>query len=126
MVVWHGLESRGARNKYLKDLWLQWRGVMLSYDEGLIKGDAVLAAAIWRNVFKAYEGVDLADLALVSAFLREQLKMLDALSDQDIGEGRVQFGDPGALRGVVGTESEWMRKEIKPEELKGLEEKTST
>ena len=126
MAMWHGMVARGVRNKYLKDLWLQWRGILLSYDEGLINGDAVLAAAIWRNVFKASEGTDVADLALVTAYMRQQLKMLDGLSDQEIAEGRVKFGDPGQLKGLVGRESKWMSKPLTQEEMKKVEEKVAS
>lgn len=125
MVVHHNLSSRGQRNKYLKDLWQQWRGILLSYDEGLIKDDAVLAAAIWRNVFKADVNCDIEGLALVTAYMRQQLKMLDELSDTAITEGKVKFGDPGQLKGVVGKESAWMRKNVTPEELKAAQEKTT-
>ena len=109
MVVWHNISTRGTRNKYLKDLAQQWRGVLFSYDEGVIRGDAVLAAAVWRNVFKGDAGVDLEDLALVTAYLRAQVKMLERLSDGEVGEGRVQFEDPGMFRSVVGRESGWLR-----------------
>jgi cytochrome b pre-mRNA-processing protein 3 len=109
MVVWHNIATRGVRNKYLKDLAQQWRGVLFSYDEGVIKGDAVLAAAVWRNVFKGDQDVDLEDLAVVTAFLRGQLKMLDGVSDVDVGEGRVQFQDPEEFRVLVGRESAWMK-----------------
>lgn len=36
---------------YMKDLLEQYHGACAAYDEGLIRGDAVLAAAIWRNLF---------------------------------------------------------------------------
>lgn len=100
MAVWHRMTSRGVRNKYLKDLWTQWRGVLLSYDEGLIKGDAVLAAAVWRNIFKADEGVNVSDLATVTEYIMRELKALGALTDQTIIEGRIKFGDPKSLRSV--------------------------
>jgi cytochrome b pre-mRNA-processing protein 3 len=35
----------------MKDVLEQYHGSISAYDEGLIKGDAVLAAAIWRNIF---------------------------------------------------------------------------
>ncbi|KAM0754906.1 hypothetical protein T439DRAFT_321965 [Meredithblackwellia eburnea MCA 4105] len=38
---------------YMQDMLEQYRGSVTAYDEGLIAGDAVLAAAIWRNVFGA-------------------------------------------------------------------------
>ena len=58
MDVVHDMGSSSIRQRYLKDLFVQWRGVILAYDEGLVKGDAVLAAAVWRNLFKAREDVD--------------------------------------------------------------------
>ena len=98
MVMWHAMSARSLRNNYLKDLWQQWRGLTFSYDEGLIRGDAVLAAAVWRNLFKGKEGVDVGEIALVTAYLRAQIKALEQLPDETIGSGRVSFVDPASLR----------------------------
>ncbi|GAA6027527.1 hypothetical protein JCM8097_007906 [Rhodosporidiobolus ruineniae] len=38
---------------YMRDLLEQYHGAIAAYDEGLVRGDAVLAAALWRNVFGA-------------------------------------------------------------------------
>lgn len=39
---------------YLRDMLYQYHGANMGYDEGLISGsDAVLAAAVWRNLFGA-------------------------------------------------------------------------
>ncbi|GAA5891243.1 hypothetical protein JCM5296_006874 [Sporobolomyces johnsonii] len=38
---------------YMKDMLEQYHGSCAAYDEGLVRGDAVLAAAVWRNVFGA-------------------------------------------------------------------------
>ncbi|GAA6058111.1 hypothetical protein JCM3770_005944 [Rhodotorula araucariae] len=38
---------------YMNDMLEQYHGACAAYDEGLVRGDAVLAAAIWRNVFGA-------------------------------------------------------------------------
>lgn len=35
----------------MRDMLEQYHGSVAAYDEGLMGGDAVLAAAIWRNVF---------------------------------------------------------------------------
>ncbi|KAI1805644.1 ubiquinol-cytochrome C chaperone-domain-containing protein [Daldinia bambusicola] len=78
----HGIGSRGLRHRYLKDLFVQWRGIIAAYDEGLVKGDAVLAAAVWRNVFKAREDVDVRALAAIVSWMRLCLKMLDQISDE--------------------------------------------
>lgn len=52
MDVRHGIRSSMLRQRYLKDLFVQWRGLTAAYDEGLVKGDAVLAAAVWRNLYR--------------------------------------------------------------------------
>jgi cytochrome b pre-mRNA-processing protein 3 len=117
MAVWHGMASRSIRNKYLKDMYMQWRGVLLSYDEGLIFGDAALAAAVWRNLFKAADGVEIGDLAVVVAYMRRELKRLEALTDEEVTMGMVQFGKPEEARGLVKRESAWMRAKFSAENL---------
>lgn len=94
MAMWHGMSARSVRNKNLKDLWLQWRGVQLGYDEGLVKGDAVFATALWRNLFKANPGVDMSDMALVTGYVMRELQRLGKADDTQLMEGRVKFGDP--------------------------------
>ncbi|KAL2129729.1 hypothetical protein VTI74DRAFT_7392 [Chaetomium olivicolor] len=79
----HELHSRMIRQKYLKDLFVQWRGLILAYDEGLVKGDAVLASAVWRNLFKAREDVDVRALAAVVSWMRAGLSRLGAMTDED-------------------------------------------
>ncbi|KAK5726640.1 Serine carboxypeptidase 3 [Elasticomyces elasticus] len=124
MAMWHGMSARGVRNKYLKDLWLQWRGLMLSYDEGLIKGDAALAAAVWRNLFKARVDADvnIEDIAVVAAYLRKELQKLGEMTDEEISVGKVVFGKPESVKQLLAkNESPWMRKSFTAEDLKGLE-----
>ncbi|KAI1358297.1 hypothetical protein F5Y08DRAFT_120876 [Xylaria arbuscula] len=82
MDVNHGISSRALRGRYLKDLFVQWRGVVAAYDEGVVKGDAVLASAIWRNVFKGREDVNVRDLAATVSWMRLCLKMLDQMPDE--------------------------------------------
>jgi len=84
MDVLHDMSSRTMRQRYLKDLFVQWRGVLLAYDEGLVKGDAVLAAAVWRNLFKAADDVDARALAAIVSWMRHSLKRLDAIDDGDL------------------------------------------
>ncbi|TKA81926.1 hypothetical protein B0A55_01923 [Friedmanniomyces simplex] len=124
MAVWHGMSARSVRNKYLKDLWLQWRGLLLSYDEGLVKGDAVLAAAVWRNVFRAQEGEGVVgDVGTVVGYMRRELGMLGGMSDLEVSEGRVVFGRPEGVGRLVGRESAWMRRSFVAEDFKGVEGK---
>lgn len=90
MDMLHGLTSRAIRNKYLKDLFIQWRGVLAAYDEGLVKGDAVLGAAVWRNLWKASHteadgrDVNWAGVARVVAYMRRVLVQLDGLKEGDL------------------------------------------
>ncbi|KAL4749364.1 hypothetical protein BDW72DRAFT_134867 [Aspergillus terricola var. indicus] len=90
MDVLHGLTSRAIRNKFLKDLFIQWRGVLAAYDEGLIKGDAVLGAAVWRNLWKASYNtpdggeIDWEKVARVVAYMRRVLSELSELHEADL------------------------------------------
>lgn len=84
MVLLHNLNAQGIRSRYLKDLFIQWRGVLASYDEGLVKGDAVLASAVWRNLFRADENVDWEKVALVVAYLRLAVRKVGSLSIEDL------------------------------------------
>ncbi|KAK4561662.1 Serine carboxypeptidase 3 [Recurvomyces mirabilis] len=118
MAVWHGMSARGVRNKYLKDLWLQWRGLQLSYDEGLIKGDAVMAGAVWRNLFRGREETDVGDLGVVVAYMRREMGRLAEVTDEQVGEGAVKFGDPRAVVGSVQRESPWVRRALEQEDLR--------
>jgi cytochrome b pre-mRNA-processing protein 3 len=108
MTVYHNLHTRGTRNRYLKDLFIQWRGLLAAYDEGLVKGDAVLAAAVWRNVFKGDEEVDVRKVAMVVSYLRRTLKGLEGVPDEVVQTGDVVFGDPGREKVVVGVKSPLM------------------
>lgn len=108
MVRLHGMSARSVRNKYLKDLFLQWRGLIAGYDEGLARRqDAVLATAVWRNIFRADEEVDLRGLGTVVSYMRGVLGGLEAMEDEDLTGGGVEFGDPGGQKGEVMRKS-WM------------------
>lgn len=73
MAVLHTISARSVRNQYLKDLFVRWRGVLAAYDEGLVRGDAVLAAAVWRNVWKGDPAVDWVKVGLVVGWMRAVL-----------------------------------------------------
>ncbi|KJR88747.1 uncharacterized protein SPSK_07716 [Sporothrix schenckii 1099-18] len=80
----HHITSRGLRQRHLQDLFMAWRGVIVAYDEGVVRGDAVLAAAVWRNLFKAHPDVDLRHLAAVVAWMRRSLAQLDRMQDEGL------------------------------------------
>jgi cytochrome b pre-mRNA-processing protein 3 len=83
MDIVHGISSRGIRHRYLKDIFVQWRGVIMAYDEAVAKGsDAMLASAVWRNVYKARPDVDARHLAAIVSWMRLSLKSLDQIPDE--------------------------------------------
>ena len=101
MVLFHGMAAKSVRDRYLKDLYVQWRGLIVAYDEGLVKGDAVLGGAVWRNIFQAREDVDLTRVAEVVAYLRQLVQQLDRLTEKEIctADG-VSFQQPTTKTGL--------------------------
>ena len=81
MHIDHHITSSALRQRYLKDIFVQWRGLLLAYDEGLIKGDAILASAVWRNLFKGREDVDPRALVAIVGWMRSSLMHLESLPD---------------------------------------------
>jgi cytochrome b pre-mRNA-processing protein 3 len=109
LVIWHKFNANTLRQKYLKDMFAQWRGVLLSYDEGLVKGDAMLAAAIWRNLMGSREDADFEKLAQIVGYMRRELKRLDNATDDEVANGQWKFkGDPGEEASLVKTTSRLM------------------
>jgi cytochrome b pre-mRNA-processing protein 3 len=112
LVIWHKFNANSLRQKYLKDMFSQWRAVLLSYDEGLMKGDAMLAAAIWRNLFGAKDDVDYEKLAQIVGYMRREIKRLDHANDDEVANGQWKFrGDPGEEASVVKAPSRLMASE---------------
>jgi cytochrome b pre-mRNA-processing protein 3 len=82
------------RKKYLEQYFQVWTASILAYDEGLVKGDAVLAAAVWRLLFDANQEVDPLKIALVVAYIRREVARIGELDDNIIARGYVGFGEP--------------------------------
>ncbi|KAF4121199.1 cytochrome b pre-mRNA-processing protein 3 [Geosmithia morbida] len=91
MHIDHGITSSALRQRYLKDIFVQWRGVMVAYDEGLVKGDAVLASAVWRNLFKGDPEADPRALAAIVGWVRSSLKSLESTSDANFASRAVEI-----------------------------------
>jgi cytochrome b pre-mRNA-processing protein 3 len=108
MATLHNISSRSIRNKYLKDLFIQWRGVIAAYDEGLVKGDAVLGAAVWRNIWKAsattHDGRDLdwSQVATVVAYMRRVLSEMSEMSEADLVFELQGTGEKGKRSSIFG------------------------
>ncbi|KAJ1916797.1 Ubiquinol cytochrome-c reductase assembly protein Cbp3 [Mycoemilia scoparia] len=92
-----GIKSGKIINDTLKDLVSSFRGSLMAYDEGMIKGDAVLASALWRNLLVApvegeVEEVGCAKLMEeLTMYLRKQLVLLEKVSDDDFIRGNFEF-----------------------------------
>ena len=114
MGLTHNIAARSIRQKYLKDLFTQWRGLMAGYDEGLVRGDAVLATAVWRNIFKADPDVDFRGVGEVVSYIRGVLKSLDKMPDEILATGKLVFGNPGTERDWVLSQSRMMTEESGP------------
>ncbi|KAG8531521.1 uncharacterized protein KY384_003150 [Bacidia gigantensis] len=108
MTKQHGIVAGSARSKYLKDLFVQWRGLTAGYDEGLVKGDAVLATAVWRNIFKADDNVDFRGIGQIVSYVRGVLQGLEKIPDEDIASGDVAFSSPERERNSVMIRSRMM------------------
>ncbi|KAH7408560.1 ubiquinol-cytochrome C chaperone-domain-containing protein [Phaeosphaeria sp. MPI-PUGE-AT-0046c] len=109
LVIWHKFNANSLRQKQLKDMFAQWRAVLLAYDEGLVKGDAMLAAALWRNLMGGRDNVDFEKLAQIVGYMRRELKRLDDASHDDVVSGEWKFsGDPGDMASTVRTTSRMM------------------
>lgn len=119
MITLHRITAQSARNRYLKDLFVQYRGAMAAYDEGLSKGDAVLATALWRNVFAADEEVDLRWLACVVGYVRRTLRALEIIKDEDIAGGLVRFAEPGKNMSLVKVRSRWLDRGFREDKASG-------
>lgn len=122
MILLHGMSARGIRNRYLKDLFLQWRGLLTAYDEGLVKGDAVLAGAVWRNLWKGSEEVDWEKVAVVVGFVRRAVGLLGLVADAEIQEAVVDGGvferAREGLGNQVGRESRGVKEVPNEEEVR--------
>lgn len=90
--------------------------MVASFDEGLCKGDAVLAAAIWRNLFDAKKDVDIELLAIITSYVRRVLSGLDRVSDETVYTGRVQFGWPLDEEPYVMHKSKFLERVMKEQE----------
>ncbi|KAH7328548.1 thiolase-like protein [Stachybotrys elegans] len=84
MHIDHNINSSAVRQRYLKEIFVQWRGLLLAYDEGLVKGDAILASAVWRNLFKGSPDADPRALLAVVGWMRSTLAALEATSDANL------------------------------------------
>ncbi|KAJ3080216.1 hypothetical protein BCR33DRAFT_679467 [Rhizoclosmatium globosum] len=84
------LSKAGVRtnlDRITSDLISTYYGQILAYDEGLaLGGDAILASALWRNVFQAADDVSAQDLKKMVEYVRIQLQHLDGKQLVELGK----------------------------------------
>lgn len=89
------IRSGTIRTKYMKDFHSQMIGIVGSLDEALASNsDAVLASALWRNIFNGDKNIDIVKLEAVVRYVRMQLYVLDKISDRAFGFGDFEFVSP--------------------------------
>ena len=49
MLLLHRLHSGAVRKRFLKDLFHQYRGLIIAYDVGMVKGDVLIYASRTRT-----------------------------------------------------------------------------
>lgn len=97
MSIELGISSNRIIEGYLKDYHTQLLGLVLSYDEGLVTDDSTLAAALWRNVFSGNNNVDVRHVEALVGYVRQQLYVLNKMSDREFGFGDFSFVPPDQI-----------------------------
>ncbi len=118
------IRSGTIRTKYLKDFHSQMIGIVASLDEALAsKSDAVLASAIWRNVFNGDKNIDIVKLEAVIRYVRMQLYVLDKISDRAFGFGDFEFVSPAETVDPLTSEEVQQLKKVTKEKYEGIDGK---
>ena len=89
-----GISSNRIIDGYLRDYHTQLLGCVVAYDEGLVTDDITLAAAIWRNIFNGDPNADLRHVEALVGYVRQQLYVLNKMSDREFGFGAFSFVPP--------------------------------
>lgn len=109
MISHHNISARSVRNKYLKDYFLQWRGLQAGYDEGLVKGMLYLRQRCGET-FSRRRKTWIGGVGDVVSYIRGCIKALEQIPDDVVvSGGGVAFGDPLSERGAVLVRSRLMQ-----------------
>lgn len=114
MSIELGINSNRIIEGYLKDYHTQLLGLVVSYDEGLVTDDITLAAALWRNVFSGNPNADVRHVEALLGYVRQQLYVLNKMTDREFGFGRFSFVSPDQfVKRLTKAEEEKLREEAK-------------
>ncbi|KAI8895484.1 ubiquinol-cytochrome C chaperone-domain-containing protein [Globomyces pollinis-pini] len=86
----HQAGVRADINNIVKDLVFAFQGQVLAYDEGFYYGDAIFAAALWRNIYVSMD-VDPQHLTNALKIIRQQLQHVDSTEREVFLEGKFKF-----------------------------------
>ncbi len=75
----------------MEDLVDSFYGQSLAYDEGLAKGDAIFASALWRNFFQANPQVLPSQVLLMLTYTRANLVHISKLEKVAFLKGNFDF-----------------------------------
>lgn len=91
----YNIKSHRFIQKQMKMLYENFRGLTVAYDEGILKNDAVLAAAFWRNLFQTTPNtVDFEKLAKIVNYFWKNMKLLDMSGQEAFQTGEFGFLSP--------------------------------
>ncbi|WPK25861.1 hypothetical protein PUMCH_003194 [Australozyma saopauloensis] len=114
MSIEMGINSSRIIEGYLKDYHTQLLGLVVSYDEGLVTDDITLAAALWRNVFSGNPNADVRHIEALVGYVRQQLYVLNKMSDREFGFGKFSFVPPDqVVKLLTKAQEEKLRAEAK-------------
>ena len=89
------IKSQRFIQNLMKELHQDFTGLTIGYDEGLVKNDAVLAAAFWRNLFQhSPSTVDFEKLAKIVNYFWKNVKLLDLSGQEAFSAGEFGFLSP--------------------------------
>ncbi|XP_003384330.1 PREDICTED: ubiquinol-cytochrome-c reductase complex assembly factor 1-like [Amphimedon queenslandica] len=87
-----GVKSGKLIQENLHELNLQFRGLIIAYEEGLLSNDMTLASAFWRNWISKKSETDPEGLSQLVEYVRKQVQVMDkGDTDKLLREGTIKM-----------------------------------
>ncbi|KAI9152470.1 Serine carboxypeptidase 3 [Blastocladiella emersonii ATCC 22665] len=118
-----GIRKNAIVDRSLKEFLSIFYGGIMSYDEALVHSDALLASALWRNLFQSQ--ADPQHLAEFVAVVRKELAHLETVDAETVLAGRFHFlneatAAPASSSVASGTIDD--SKPLSPDEMRALQQ----
>jgi len=81
-----GVMSASTKKQLFKKLNLQFRGVLIAWDEGVMGDDLVLVSTVWRNLFECRVDANLEDIELMVKYVRMNMQHLENMDLNEVKE----------------------------------------